>query len=321
MKTLMILILLATGTCSFAQQKPDTVIIELANTSKVVFTMVDRNDVNILRQYDFQSMFNDVLSEFSDSRPSDQPKVVSPAEEDSSTPDIENDSDAPSRHLWGWKSNPRPGRTYHSVNFDFGVNNYLSNGKFPDVDNELYAVRPWGSWYVAIHSMQHTRIGGVLNLDWGAGLSLYNFKFQQDNILISKNGDGVIFAEDNRDLNFIKSKLTASFVNATLVPMFEFGGNDKKSRFWGCRNSDFRLGAGPYVGYRIGSHSKLMYDDGDKEKEVERNNFYLNNFRYGIRLQLGIHSTDFFFNYDLNDLFITKPNNPELNAFSFGVTF
>ena len=53
----------------------------------------------------------------------------------------------------------RWGRTWQSFNFDLGTNNYLSDGKFPDNDNELYSVRPWGSWYVAASSIQRTRLG------------------------------------------------------------------------------------------------------------------------------------------------------------------
>ncbi|MCU0398702.1 MAG: hypothetical protein MUC73_11440, partial [Cyclobacteriaceae bacterium] len=213
-------------------------------------------------------------------------------------------------------------KTHHSINFDLGVNNYLSDGKFPDESDELYTVRPWGSWYVGINSIQHTPISGKLYLEWGLGISWYNFKFEQDNVLISKSEDGLVFTEDTRDVQFIKSKLTASYINASLVPVFDFGGRGIKTRVWDSYGSKFRIGLGPYAGYRIGSHSKLVYDDGDKEKDKDFNNFYLNNFRYGLRLQLGIYSTDLFINYDLNELFSTsKPNNPSLNAFSFGIVF
>ena len=58
----------------------------------------------------------------------------------------------------------------------------------------------------------------------------------------------------------------------------------------------------------------------DREKDKDRDNLYLNNLRYGIRLQLGVRSTDFFFNYDLNELFATD-KGPKLNAFGFGVIF
>jgi hypothetical protein len=123
-----------------------------------------------------------------------------------------------------------------------------------------------------------------------------------------------------RDVNFKKSKLSASYVHASLVPIVDFGGHSRKSRFWDGYNNSFRIGLGPYVGYRISSHSKLVYKDDDREKEKDNDSFYLNNFRYGLRLQLGYRSTDLFFNYDLNELF-SEGKGPKLNAFSFGVVF
>lgn len=310
---------------SIALQKPDTVVVELAKTSRVVFTIKDRKDLSVLRQYDFQALFTDILNKVEGTTPvakheQDTVTVIEktefPAWEDVIWDDDDNNEGFIDR------KNRYNRKTRHSVNFDLGVNNYLSNGKFPDDNNELYSVRPWGSWYVGINSIQRTHVGGKLFIEWGLGLSWYNFKFQKDNILITKNEDGVQFNEDTRDVNFIKSKLTASYVNASLIPMLDFGGRGKKTRFWDAHGSQFRIGAGPYAGYRIGSHSKVVYKDDGRERDKNRDNFYLNNLRYGVRVQIGIRSTDLFFNYDLNDLFSTsKTNNPRVNAFSFGLIF
>jgi hypothetical protein len=139
-------------------------------------------------------------------------------------------------------------------------------------------------------------------------------------VKIIKDDLGIQFVEDMRDVNFKKSKLSASYVHASLVPIVDFGGHSRKSRFWDGYNNSFRIGLGPYVGYRISSHSKLVYKDDGREKEKDNDSFYLNNFRYGLRLQLGYRSTDLFFNYDLNELF-SEGKGPKLNAFSFGVVF
>jgi hypothetical protein len=83
----------------------------------------------------------------------------------------------------------------------------------------------------------------------------------------------------------------------------------------------FRIGAGQYVGNRIGSYAKQQYQvNGEKEFNRERDPFFLENIRYGVRLQLGIRSTDFFINYDLNELFVEN-RGPALNAYSFGIIF
>ena len=68
---------------------------------------------------------------------------------------------------------------------------------------------------------------------------------------------------------------------------------------------------------------RMLFDDkkdGDKKKEKDHGTYQMNNFRYGLRLQLGFKDTDLFFNYDLNELFVSG-KGPKLNAFSFGVSF
>ncbi len=84
--------------------------------------------------------------------------------------------------------------------------------------------------------------------------------------------------------------------------------------------SGFRFGVGMYAGYRLGSHSKVKYDDGNTEKKKDHDSFYLNDFRYGVRVQTGFQGTDLFFNYDLNELF-KEDRGPALNAISFGIVF
>jgi hypothetical protein len=305
----------------------DTVVVALAKTSKVVFTMKDRADIPLLKQYDYQALFADIITKLEKSDTIPVPKDTTKNETTTNEPVTwdDDDDDAPS-----WSegrrsySKYRHRRARHSFNFDFGTNNYIEDGKFPDADDKQYAVRPWGSWYVGINSVQRAHLSKKMYLEWGVGVSWYNFKFQNDATqLVQDLGDvdGVYFIEDTRDVSFIKSKLTVSYINVSLIPMFDVSGNSRKVRVWDSHSSAFRFGVGPYAGYRIGSHTKQVYkEDGDREKDKDRDNFYLNNLRYGVRMQLGIRSADFFFNYDLNELFATN-KGPKLNAFSFGVIF
>ena len=339
MKKILTAIIILAAVTAKAQEASDTVIVELAKTSRVIFTVKDRSDLEILKHYDFQQLFEDVLlklekrdtttlagrdstenhDEVATTKDTDTDdwweRGSSDNSDDNDDDDWDNDSDWRD-HFHGnhW------GRTWQSFNFDLGTNNYLADGKFPDNDNALYSVRPWGSWYFAASSIQRTRLASKLFIEWGVGLSWYTFKFQNDNVKIVKDDSGIEFVEDMRDVTFKKSKLSASYVHASLVPIVDFGGHSRKSRFWDGYNNSFRIGLGPYIGYRISSHSKLVYKDDSREKEKDNDSFYLNNFRYGLRLQLGYRSTDIFFNYDLNELF-SEGRGPKLNAFSFGVVF
>lgn len=316
------------------QPQSDTVIVELGKSSRVIFTLNDRSDLDVLKNYNFQALFEDILEKLENSDSStvakneseeDAPETETrDSDDDDGNDDNENEDDSADDNDDDWEVHvhrTRWGRTWQSFNFDLGTNNYLSDGKFPDDDNALYSVRPWGSWYFAANSIQRTRLARKFFIEWGIGISWYTFKFQNDNILIEKDDTGVQFIEDVRDVDFKKSKLSASYVTASLIPVVDFRGHGKKPRIWDGRPSSFRIGVGPYVGYRIGSHSKIVYEeDGDREKDKNKDSFYLNNFRYGARLQIGFRSTDLFFNYDFNELF-SEGKGPSLNAFSFGVVF
>ncbi|MBL7870449.1 MAG: hypothetical protein JNM78_02470 [Cyclobacteriaceae bacterium] len=316
---------------STAQDKPaDTVIIKVGEGSKIIVAIKDKKDLETLKNYNFQSLMEDLITKLEQK---DTASIQKPAVDYLKEPAVEEtiaESHVNSDENWddeNWtvirnKKDRYSKRTYSSFNFDLGTNNYLSDGNFPDQDNALYTVKPWGSWYVAANSVQRTRIVNKFFVEWGLGVSWYNFKFQNEQTLISKNDNSVLFMADTRDADFKKSKLTATYVNASIVPMLDFGKSRRKPSVFDDHNSDsFRIGVGPYIGYRIDSYTKQKFEEnGNERKPRDHDNFYLNNLRYGMRLQLGFDDVDLFFNYDMNELFIEN-KGPKLNAFSFGVTF
>jgi hypothetical protein len=317
-------------------QKEDTVTVELARTSKVVFTIQDINDLDHLRHYDFNALFEDIFDKLSTSDTLDMLTdtlspldALSPMEDDDDWDDEEDEEwDDDTDDDWeddccedhdDWDHMDR--NIWHYLNFDFGINNYLEDGSFPDYNGAQYTVRPWGSWYVGINSILHTDIAERWFIEWGFGVSWYNFKFQDDRTLVSDTEDGVTFTEDPRPFSFEKSKLSATYLNVSIVPMYSFGADHHHSRWWHHEHDSFRIGIGPYAGYRIESHTKQVYNrDGDTEKDKEKDNFYLNNFRYGLRLQMGTQGIEFFTAYDLNPLF-AKGKGPDLHAITFGIVF
>jgi hypothetical protein len=97
----------------------------------------------------------------------------------------ENNHDEGDRDYYEWRNrgdrdiiiNNRLGSN-HFINFDFGINNFFEDGKSPSSNNEQYTVKPWGSWYFAVNSIHKSKVVGNLSLEWGAGVSWYNFKFE-----------------------------------------------------------------------------------------------------------------------------------------------
>lgn len=328
-------------------QPADTLVVRVGKESKVIFAIKDKQDLETLKHYNFQALMDDMLQKLEKRDTSTISKtsteylkdttrqpVISTAPEDTWIRDRHDNREEE------WSQSYRRERErssrydvrytrrfYHSFNIDLGMNNYLENGSFPDGNNQLYTVKPWGSWYVALMSTLRTKLSNKFYIEWGAGVSWYNFKFTNYKTVISKDANGVIFYENPlTDAEFTKSKLTVCYVNLSMVPMFDLGGYSRKPMVFNGdrlnfdRRGSFRIGVGPYVGYRLDSYTKQKYEQGgDTHKTHYHDNYYLNNIRYGLRAQIGFRDTDIFFNYDMNELFIDG-KGPHLNAFSFGIT-
>ena len=337
--TISIIVCMGLTTLYAQTNPPDSVVINVGHASKITVVIRDKKDLETLKSYNFQSLMNDLITKLetkdtaSAMKPSQSylndsngsnPVTIKKDEDENwkKTESLESadqkDGDVITKDIKMYRG------TRHSLSFDFGTNNYLTKGSFPDASTDLYATRPWGSWYAAINSVYRTRLSRVFFFEWGFGGSMYNFKFQNDAVTVSSDPSTVNFTVDSRPgVDFIKSKLSVTYLNASFIPVIDFGGNSRKPVLFDGRRSDsFRVGFGPYAGYRIDSYSRKVFEneDGDKRKERDHDTFHLNNFRYGLRLQLGFKDTDLFFNYDLNSLF-AQNKGPDLNAFSFGISF
>ncbi len=326
----------------------DTIEIQFGDKSKIIIQVDNEEDLKAIKQYDLNAILKDI--EVPDDKDlEDEEEVIledtsgvmylKEKTESKEFRDLEkefedgSDDKDHSEYNYTYKYEKTtkyhgPGNRFVSV-MDFGMNNYIGKGDYPDVDNSQFAVRPWGSWYIAIAPTWQTHITGPLALNYGGGISWYNFKFQDSYTRVTKGEDEIIFDRWEPEMNMKKSKLTIMNVDAYLVPMLDFGyktkvrvteeGNVKKKTVYHTKG--LKAGIGMYVGYRINSYTKAVSKrDGDKSKLRDWDNFYLYNFRYGIRALIGFEDFNFFVNYDLNELF-DENRGPELNAFSFGITF
>ncbi len=303
-----------------AQFTPDTVVIELASSSKVVFTIGDRSDLEQLREYDYQALFDDIFLQLESE---EAPAPHSPIAGDPPMTEKKGRTIKSQNYDVKWNDDLRfkvfpDGNTY--VNFELGMNNYFDNGSFDDMQVQPYSVRPWGSWFFSTGFMHRFRFSRNFSLESTLSMSVHSFKLEDDNIRLVRTDHGVEFEPDPRNVDFIKSKLSVTYLNASFIPMFDIGKPKP-----GCEEHtlryNFRLGLGPYIGHRIASYTKQRYEiDGEKENDLERGRFDLENIRYGVRLRVGVDGTDLFFDYDLNTLFL-KGRGPELNAWSVGFIF
>ena len=203
-------------------------------------------------------------------------------------------------------------KTYHDLAFSLGLNNYLQGDKFPDATGEIYSLMPVMSTNMGIGSLNKTKFSRNFYLEWGGDVTFYNYRFEDPQTMITKSASGITFETDNQaEVKFLKSKLTASYINASLIPMIRLGKSKRSPR----------IGAGMYGGYRIGSSSKTTHRDGDNViRNRTRLNYYLENLHYGFKGRLGYRNFDLFATYELSPLF-TPGRGPELNVVSIGLLF
>ena len=218
--------------------------------------------------------------------------------------------------------------TLKGLNFEYGLMNFLSDGEFPS-SSDLYQVKPIGSTYVGLNWNHVSYLSGPLYLDWGGGFTWYNYKFENAATRLDPNGGELNFVEDLNINSAIKSKLKVTYLNFSAIPMFDFGRGKRLVRVYEeddvrvafSARKGFRIGVGPYVGLRLSNKAKYIFKDDDgRDKVKDKGGFFINDFRYGMRLQMGINGFDMFVNYDFNDLF-EEGSGPQLNPISIGVIF
>ncbi|MDZ7608343.1 MAG: hypothetical protein U5K79_22790 [Cyclobacteriaceae bacterium] len=326
----------------------DTIEVNFGENGKILINVESQEDLDALKKYDFNSMLQDVNVPTKEELENDKKVIMEDeqatkylkdsVEEDPEFSQLENEFDTDGDYYNNQTENKSTDRekkrfsgskTEFVSGFDWGINNFLENGDWPDENDAQYSVRPWGSWYIGIMPTFQTHIGGKLALDYGAGISWYNFKFQDPRTKLEEGDGGAYFTQWDVELQSSKSKLTVAYINAHFVPMLDFGYRSKTRKYddgfeqkrMRYRRDGFRIGVGGYVGTRIDSYTKLVWrETGYKSKLRERNDYYIDNLRYGVRGIVGLGEVDFFVNYDLNTIF-SPDRGPELNALTFGLSF
>ncbi|MBD1396144.1 PorT family protein [Pontibacter sp. JH31] len=197
--------------------------------------------------------------------------------------------------------------TKFNFDVDLGINSFVNtdNSQVPDL-------KPLGSRYVGLNWHLNSQIGGRKSpfyLVSGLEFAFNNYMFDK-NYLIEEDVNEVTFFRRELETSYDKSKLTHSSVNVPLMPMLKFKRQNGKE--------GFKIGAGPFAGYRLGAHSKLKFEDGGKtQKEKVRSSYNLSDFQYGLTGVIGYGNLDLFVKYNMNDLF--KDNRgPDANVISFG---
>lgn len=202
----------------------------------------------------------------------------------------------------------------HWGGFEIGVNGLLNN------NNEMNA--PAGYQYLDLNYNKSINVNlnffeqninlvkNHLGLVTGLGLSWNNYRFDK-NVVLTKNSVLGGFYDNNSNLKYEKSKLLVTYL--TLPLMLEYQTNSKS------KINSFHVSGGVVSGLKIGSHTKLVYEEnGDRKKDKESMKTLLNPFKLDAIAKIGWGKLNLYGTYSLVQLFRTN-KGPEVYPFSIGI--
>jgi Outer membrane protein beta-barrel domain len=202
----------------------------------------------------------------------------------------------------------------HWSGIEFGFNNYLTSDKSLVLPPEIE--------YMTLHSgkscnfninFSQLSLGLTRHIGFvtGLGFNWNNYRFDgNNNILKGTNG---IIEELPLDpgVTLEKSKLTTVYLNLPFMLEIQIP----------VDNSHLNIAAGPIGAVKIGSHTKMVFQDGQKVKS--NGDFSLNMLRYGATARIGYGNFQLYGTYFMTPLFRTGkgPAGNDLYPFEIGVAF
>jgi hypothetical protein len=207
------------------------------------------------------------------------------------------------------ESNKRkPVRTEWAM-LDLGVNLFVTDNAFGDAPMPFDDLRGGRSLNLDMHLFRQKLniVKGVLNLEYGLTFSWYNYAFQND-VVLEPGAASFAFAESEEELR--KSKLSMTYLTVPLLVNIETNPDNL--------SKSFRISAGVTGGYRIASRTKTKSEE--KRKVKQRDDFNLNDFRYGPMVRIGYGWFNVYGQYALSELF-ADGEGPVTNPVTIGLSF
>lgn len=203
--------------------------------------------------------------------------------------------------------------------FATGVNNVLIDHEVGTLDNSNYKF--WKSHFYEVGWTWKTRFdkqASKLYLKYG-------FSFLWNNLRLDNNQYHVVngIVTDIETHVDVLSESRLRNVQLILPAHVEWDFSKNGSYSDGHKrdrtNKSVRLGVGGYFGFKLGTKQFLEYKntEGTKVEELQKDNFNVSNFTYGLSTYLAWRTTGVYVKYDLSPLF----KDTETRNISLGVRF
>ena len=200
--------------------------------------------------------------------------------------------------------------TGHWSAFEFGLNNYLTDDMSLSPDDPFMEINTSKSWNFNLNFAQvsipiyQDRVGFVS----GIGFEWSNYHFSNSNTIYRDTENRTIAPKDLSHSALKKNRLQTTFLTAPVLLEIQLGGNNNKR---------VAISGGIIAGLKLGAHTKYKTAD---NKEKNKDDFYLNSFRYGFTARVHYDDLGLFLNYYNTPLFMNS-RGPELYPFAAGLIF
>ena len=183
---------------------------------------------------------------------------------------------------------------------DFGFN----NAQRPTVNGEKspkdFKTGFFGSSTVNVYYQYPLRLGkSKFSFNPGAGFSFERFRFT-NGVILDKVGQRYELVPGSNQFDGIqKTILSEKYFDIPVEFRFDSKPEDIAT--------SFNIALGGRAGYMFDSMMKVKYiEDGEKKTNKDKQNFNLNQFRYGVYSRIGFGAFNLFFFYNLSPVF--QPN-------------
>jgi len=198
----------------------------------------------------------------------------------------------------------------HWSGIEVGLNNYATSAKslvLPDDIDYMTLHSGKSSSFNLNFSQLSLGLSRHFGFVTGLGLNWNNYRFDGNNNII-KGNNGVIEELDPGDI-LEKSKLATLFITLPFMLEVQIPAN----------HNNLSLAAGLIGAVKIGSHTKMVFENGDKVRS--NGDFSLNMLRYGATAYVGYGNFQVYGTYYMTPLFRTGkgPAGNDLYPFEIGI--
>lgn len=197
---------------------------------------------------------------------------------------------------------------------EIGVNSFLNSDYEMDLpaDAGFMELKVPDSWGVNLNFAEKSfgLIGNYFGIVTGLGLEYNRYMLENDVDILEVNGQmtGVPI-----DIDFDKNRLSVCYLNVPLMAEIQLPVTGEHQRI--------HLSAGVVGGMRLTSRQVQKYSiDGEKQKDKNKDDFNLRNFRYGFTARVGYGDFAFFANYYPQTLF-EDGMGPDIFPVTVGIHF